>query len=414
MLACPPPYWISGSKVLSYCGTTSARPFSSPQTLLKRGCVFTGVSSTLRAMSKTSIPVAIVGLGAVAESHLAAYQDLPDIDVMAVVDPRVDRVQEVSRRLAVPGFLDCTQMLETVRPRIACVLSTVASHRALTEQLAAAGVHVLCEKPIANRVDDAVAMKEACVRSGVQFMYGSSYRYLPAVMKARELIASGAIGKVRLIEERGVVGEGADKFIPMSAAHYPTGTPGGGSFGLFDHGVHLLDVFPWLVGSPVRRVLGKGNYTGRAVQPEFAMLEHECGALGMLTYDESTVSSDLPWEGLFSHGRSWVNNEGFVGAAGQWSPGASFIRVHGTQGALRIFHYANRLFLSTPGEVREISLSAGAAPEHFGRQLRAFVQALDRSLPAPSGIDLGIDALKILLQIYESAESRRWVDTTEG
>ncbi|WP_293850978.1 Gfo/Idh/MocA family protein, partial [Steroidobacter sp.] len=313
------------------------------------------------------VSVAIVGLGAVADSHLAAYRDLPEIEIVAVVDPRADRVRQVSESIGAPGFSDCFEMLKKVRPRIACVLSTVASHRSLTEMLAAAGVHILCEKPIANRVEDAVAMKQVCERHGVQFMYGSSYRYLPAVIQARELIASGVIGKVRLIEERGVVGAGADKFAPMSAAHYPEGTPGGGGFGLFDHGVHLLDVFPWLLGSPIKRVLGRGNYTGRAMEPEFALLEHECGALGMLTYDESTVSSDLPWEGLFSHGHGWVHGQGFVGAVGAWTPGASFLRVHGTRGALRIFHYANRLFLSVPGEVREMPVPAGAAPEHFAR-----------------------------------------------
>ncbi|MBL8266033.1 MAG: Gfo/Idh/MocA family oxidoreductase, partial [Steroidobacter sp.] len=302
-----------------------------------------------------------------ADSHLAAYRDLPEIEIVAVVDPRADRVRQVSESIGAPGFSDCFEMLKKVRPRIACVLSTVASHRSLTEMLAAAGVHILCEKPIANRVEDAVAMKQVCERHGVQFMYGSSYRYLPAVIQARELIASGVIGKVRLIEERGVVGAGADKFAPMSAAHYPEGTPGGGGFGLFDHGVHLLDVFPWLLGSPIKRVLGRGNYTGRAMEPEFALLEHECGALGMLTYDESTVSSDLPWEGLFSHGHGWVHGQGFVGAVGAWTPGASFLRVHGTRGALRIFHYANRLFLSVPGEVREMPVPAGAAPEHFAR-----------------------------------------------
>lgn len=361
-------------------------------------------------LAAMSIPVAIIGLGAVADSHLAAYRELSEIEIVAVVDPRPERVRQVSERVGAPGFLDCVAMLKEVRPRIACVTSTVASHRMLTETLAAAGVHILCEKPIANRVEDATAMKEVCARHGVQFMYGSSYRYLPAVMQARELIADGIIGRVRLIEERGVVGRGAANFVPMSAAHYPEGTPGGGGFGLFDHGVHLLDIFPWLLGSPVRRVLGRGNYTGRAMEPEFALLEHECGALGMLTYDESTVSSDLPWEGLFSHGHSWVHGEGFVGAVGEWTPGASFIRVHGTLGALRIFHYANRLFLALPGGVRELTVPAGAAPEHFGRQLRAFIHALDHSQPAPSSIDLGIDALSTLLSIYRSAETQCWVD----
>jgi len=348
----------------------------------------------------------------VADAHIAAYLTLPEVKIVAVVDPRAERTRAIASKLGVPGFTDCASMLEQLHPVIGCVLSTVASHRPITEMLAAAGVHVLCEKPIANSVADALAMAHACARHPVEFMYGSSYRFLPAVSRARELIADGAIGKVRLVEERGVLGSGADNFTPMSSAHYPEGMPGGGGFGLVDHGVHLLDIFPWLINSPISRVLGRGNYTGGPMETEFAIAEHACGAIGMLTYDESSVSSDLPWEGVFSAGRNWKHGLGFAGDTGEWTPGASFLRVHGTQGALRIFHYANRLFLCLPGEVREIEVPAGAAPEHFGRQLRVFVQALKQGRPAPLGATVGVQALKALLAVYESAKSNSW--TTVG
>ncbi len=361
-------------------------------------------------MSTPSIPVAIVGLGAVADSHLAAYAALPEVKIVAVVDPRADRTRDVAARVGAQGFTDCAEMLKHVKPKIGCVLSTVSSHRSITEMLAAAGAHILCEKPISNRLEDAIAMRDVCDRHGVKFMYGSSYRCLPAVLKARELIASGAIGKVRLIEERGVTGAGADKFRPMSSAHYPEGTPGGGGFGMFDHGVHLLDIFPWMLGSPIRRVMGRGNYTGRPMDPEFAVLEHENGAVGMLTYDESTVDSDLPWEGVFSRGRNWKDGIGFAGPTGEWTPSASFIRVHGTHGALRLFHYANRLFLCVPGEVREIEVHGDAAPTHFGHQMRAFIESIEGSKPTPLAADVGIRALKILMAIYRSAETKSWVE----
>ncbi len=359
-------------------------------------------------MNAPPTSVAIIGLGAVADSHIAAYDALSEVEIAAVVDPRADRTREVAAKLGVPGFTDCAAMLEQVIPVIGCVLSTVSSHRSNTEMLAAAGVHVLCEKPIANTLEDAHAMLRACERHSVQFMYGSSYRFLPAVIKARELIAAGVIGKVRLIEERGVVGTGIENFMQMSSAHYPEGTPGGGGFGLVDHGVHLLDIFPWLLGSPIRRVLGRGNYTGGAMETEFAITEHECGAIGMLTYDESSVGSDLPWEGVFSPGLNWKHGLGFAGHTGEWTPGASFIRVHGTRGALRVFHYANRLFLCLPGEVREVELAAGAAPEHFGRQLRAFIAALEQNQPAPLGAAVGVRALTALLAVYQSAKTNSW------
>jgi UDP-N-acetyl-2-amino-2-deoxyglucuronate dehydrogenase len=359
-------------------------------------------------MSISPIPIAIVGLGGVADSHISAYRDLSEIDIVAVVDPRQDRMSEVAARLGAQGFPDSATMLRSLRPKLACVLSTVASHRSITEMLAAAEVHVLCEKPIANRIEDAIAMRDVCVRHGVEFMYGSSYRFLPAVLKARELIASGVIGAVRLVEERGVIGAGAAQFTPLSSAHYPEGTPGGGGFGLFDHGIHLLDIIPWLVGSPVRRVMGRGNYTGRPAEPEFAVLEHENGTLGMLTYDESTVPSEFPWEGMFSRGRNWKVGRGFAGDTGEWTQPASFIRIHGTHGALRLYHYGSRLFLCSPGEVKEIEVHGEAVPQHFGRQLLAFIEAIEESRSAPLPADIGIDALKILLAIYESARTSNW------
>ena len=59
--------------------------------------------------------------------------------------------------------------------------------------------------------------------------------------------------------------------------------------------------------------------------------------------------------------------------------------------------------------MREIEVPA-EAPEHFGRQLRSFVAALQAGRPSPLGADVGIDALKIIMAIYRSAETGRWID----
>lgn len=356
------------------------------------------------------VRIAIIGLGNVAEGHIAAYRALPEVEIVAVVDPRPERTAEVAARLSVPGFTDCASMLAHLTPEIGCVLSTVASHRSLTELLAAAGVHVLCEKPMTTSLEDALAMAEACRRHGVEYMYGSSYRFLPAVQLARELIADGAIGKVLLLEERVVSGAGAERFVPMSSAHYPEGTPGGGGMGLVDHGIHLLDIFPLLTGSRIRRAMGRGNRTGQPMRTEFAMVEHECGAIGSLIYEEGTVGSDMPWEAIFSMGHSWKDGLGFAGDTGEWTPGAGSIRVHGTRGALRIFHYPNKLFLCEPSGVRELAVPAGAAPDHFGAQLLSFLDALRHSRPAPVSADAGIRAVKTLLAIYRSEQTGHWVD----
>jgi len=361
-------------------------------------------------MDTSPFPIAVIGLGAVADAHLAAYSNLPGVRIAAVVDPRRERTEAIATRLGVPGFTDCEDMLKHVKPRIGCVLSTVASHRPITEMLAAAGVHILCEKPMTTSMEDARAMDEACRRHGVEYMYGSSYRFLPALQMARKLILEGAIGRVLLLEERVVNGSGHEDFVPISNAHYPAGTPGGGGMGLVDHGIHLLDIFPWLTDSQIRRVMGRGNYTGQPLRTEFAMMELENGAMGSLVYDEGSFASELPWEGVFSMGRSWKYGEGFAGQTGEWTPAAGSIRVHGTRGALRIFHYPNKLFLCDPEGTRELAVTPGAAPDHFGAQLGSFVDALRQSQPAPVGAHVGIDAVKALLAVYESDRGKCWVD----
>ena len=224
---------------------------------------------------------------------------------------------------------------------------------------AAAGAHVLCEKPMAVTLEDANAMAEICVRADVRFFYGSSYRYLPAVQEAKSLITAGAIGTVRLVIEEALGGDGADAYRALSSDHYPVGGPGGGGYGLVDHGIHMLDVFPWLCDSTIIAVFGRGDRTGNAPRPEVAMLEMRNGSTGVLIYDGSTRPATAPSAGVFSEARRWIAGRGWMGEAGEWETDSGNIRIYGTAGSLHVFHYANKLFINRTGRPQEQRLPAG-------------------------------------------------------
>lgn len=352
--------------------------------------------------------VGIVGLGGVAEPHLEAYSGLDCIEIVGLAEPRRERLGEVAARFKLPGFESCAQLLEATRPQIVCVLTPASTHREITEQCAKAGSHVLCEKPMAHTLEDALAMERACRLHAVKFRYGSSYRHLPAVMEARRLIAEGSIGTVRLIVEEVITGEGEASFRPLSPAHYPTGGPGGGGYGLVDHGIHMLDILPWLCGSSVSAVFGRGDRTGAAARPEFAILGLAGGALAVLLYDGSTWPLELPAEGLFSEAAEWIDQRGWMGPRGCWDAHPGNIRVYGSKGSLRVYHYANRLFVNQGGGVREHKLSRGATPMHFGAQMRHFCRELDDGGDPSCGAETGIRALAVLLAIYASEQSGVW------
>ncbi len=347
-------------------------------------------------------------MGGIAEPHLEAYAGLDCVRVVGVAEPRTTRRLEIAARYGVAAFESGAALLEATHPDIVCILTPASSHREVTEMCAAAGAHILCEKPMAHTLEDALAMHRSCVSHGVQFCYGSSYRHLPAVREARRIIAAGEIGKVRLMVEQVLTGRGEAEYRPLSEAHYPIGGPGGGGYGLVDHGIHMLDVMPWLCGSAVTAALGRGDRSGDCARPEFAMLTLQSGALGVLVYDGSTWPLELPAEGLFSEGRDWVDQRGWVGPRGQWDAHPGSIRVYGSTGSLRICHYVNRLFINRREGLHQLELPHEATPAHFGVQMRHFCAELDVGTVPSCGAVTGIQTLATLFAIYASERSGGW------
>ncbi len=178
-----------------------------------------------------TLRLGIVGLGAVAEAHLEAYEAIDEIDVVAAAEIKASRLREISEKHAFQPFSDYGAMLEKADLDMVCVLTPVNTHRAVTEAIAGAGLHVFCEKPIAVTLEDADTMVSVCCERGVKFFYGASYRFLPALTKAREMIRAGALGEVLLLTESVIGGGGPASHEPMGFDHYPAGGPGGSGWG---------------------------------------------------------------------------------------------------------------------------------------------------------------------------------------
>jgi len=349
-----------------------------------------------------ALRVGIIGVGAVARAHLEAYKNLSTVRIVCVADTNPSRLSLARQHLGVPTYSTASEMLEAAELDIACVLTPPATHEDVVRRCAAAGVHVLCEKPLALSVEACERMIEACRVRSVRLCYGASYRYLPALTVAREMIQAGEIGEVLLLREYAVGGSGPESRNTLSFDHYPQGGPGGSGMGLCDHGIHLIDAFSWLMDSPVVKVFGRGNISGQRQAPEYAHLEYANGALGQLLYEDGTYSADLPHEGIFSWGDSWDTGpfEKPSRTPGQWQADPGCIQVHGTRGALRVFYYANSLFVITQDCTRQVRVPDDPMPGNFRRQLAAFVAAIRSGGTTPVPGEVGLDACRTLLAIY--------------
>ena len=351
------------------------------------------------------LKVGLIGLGEVAEVHLEAYQKVKEIQVTAGAEIRKDRLSQISKKWEIEGYADYERMLESENLDIVCILTPPGYRKSITEKAAKFGCHVLSEKPMALNLDDARAMIEICRESGVRLCYGASYRYLSACQKAREMIGRGVLGDVRLLTETFVGGQGLRSWRGLGADHYPAGGPGGGGMGLMDHGIHLVDAFRWFTGSEVALVSGRGNYSGAEPAPEYLTMTFENGAIGQLVYDEATYPADLPSEGIYSWGGRWDHGGNLI-PGGSWDPHPGCIRVHGTKAAMRVFYYANKLFLIGEEE-RQVEVPNQPMPENFALQMESFARCVLRNEKlVASGVE-GYRALQIVLAAYESCETQR-------
>jgi predicted dehydrogenase len=186
------------------------------------------------------------------------------------------------------------------RPDVDAVLiaSPHNDHRPQVEAAAAAGKHILCEKPLATNVADCTAMIEACRQAGVRFEVIQTLRYRGTPRRARQLIEQGAIGAVRMISGRSVFAD----------AHGHIGKPWTGDAehgGFFlDMGVHNFDILRFWTGAEPKTIFSQ--------VVSYDLPAHErANAMTQITFNNGVIaqqwmSFQLPRPGLPQSGHRYI------------------------------------------------------------------------------------------------------------
>jgi 1,5-anhydro-D-fructose reductase (1,5-anhydro-D-mannitol-forming) len=143
----------------------------------------------------------------------------------ALADPNVDAVL-----IATPNYLHSQQV----------------------SAAAAAGKHVLCEKPLATAAAECLTLLDSCVRAGVRLAVGFHLRCNPIHAAAREAIARGELGELHFAEVQYMHATGGPAAVPSAAWRTDPEFNGGGAF--MGNGVHAIDLLRFLTGQEVTRV----------------------------------------------------------------------------------------------------------------------------------------------------------------
>lgn len=147
------------------------------------------------------VRILILGTGGMAKNHAEAFAAIPGVSVVAGIDTRAEPLAAFQKAHNIPhGFASVQEAIAWGEFDAVTNVTPDAAHYPTTLPFLAAGKHVLCEKPLATNAKDAEEMTTAAQMAGVVNMVNLSYRNVPALQKAAQMVRDGVIGTIRHFE----------------------------------------------------------------------------------------------------------------------------------------------------------------------------------------------------------------------
>lgn len=382
----------------------------------------------------TTLGIAMVGHAFMGAAHSQAWRvaprffDLPARPVMAVLcgrDP--DRTRAAAERLGwAESVTDWKSVLDRDDVHVVDICTPGDTHAEIAVAALDAGKHVLCEKPLANSVAEAVAMAEAAERAarrGVRAMVGFSYRRVPALGLARDLVAQGRLGRIHHVRAQYLQDWIVDPAAPLS---WRLDKEKAGSGALGDIGAHIVDATQFILGDTISEVMGTlvtfvperplasahSGLSGTAATGRTGPVTVDDAALFLARFTGGALGSFEATR--FANGRKNALRIEINGSAGSLAFDFEDMNVlqffDGTEdSAVAGFR---RIVVTEPGHPYVGAwwpAGHGLGYEHaFTHQAVDFVRAVAEGTdPAPSFAD-GLQVQRVLAAVEDSAASRTW------
>lgn len=319
---------------------------------------------------------AIVGCGFISEFHLRGWRRIPEVAITALVDPDRTRAEDRRARFAPTARIyDHLEALLAAEPLdFVDLLTPPALHEAHCRRAASAGLHVICQKPLCERWEDAARLVADLATHPRQFLVHENHRFRPWFRHVLALGRERALGswrQVALLQHD--PSEPAEKINTEAERGV-----------LLHYGVHLADMMIALLGDPLRV-----HARWARINPR---VRGESAALAMFEYPETTVTLDIAWK-----------------SGGAEQGHALFIGEHGEacyEGCMtRAASARFRVFQDRATVRDEPRVPLDDYVESFFQFERAFVDAVLYGAPPPSSAADNLRSLRAIFAAYESART---------
>lgn len=267
--------------------------------------------------------VGIIGAGGIAQGrHIPAFLQLDDRCVVtAVCDVNEERAKEVAQTFAIPDVYTNYQDL-FAKVDAVCICTPNKFHAEITVAALEAGVHALCEKPMALTAAECNDMISASRKANKVLAIAYHFRFMKEVRAAKSTmtdIGDPLVVRVRALRRRKVPGWGVFTSKDLQ---------GGGS--LIDYGCHLLDAALWLMGNPTHELVTGSTYNALS---KTANMVNQWGEFDHESFDvDDHVSAYIK----FDNGASLLLETSW---AANIKGDEEHISISGTDGGLSVFPY---------------------------------------------------------------------------
>lgn len=330
---------------------------------------------------------AVIGVGSMGTNHARVYNELDEVDLVAVADANGDRAGCVAGQMGpkVRPYHNFEAMLDEQKPDLISIAVPTSEHLRVARAAIERGVHVLVEKPIAVSLAEALEMTLLADRHGVVLTVGHIERFNPAIIELKRRLDAGELGRIFEIHAR--------RLGPFPPRIQDVGV-------IVDLATHDLDVINKLVDSPARRVYAE---TDRRIH-----VAHEDMVMGLVKFANGVLAIiDINWLTPTKIRELIVTGERGM-----------FVAGYLTQ---ELRYYQNYHLRDCPATGNPPGVSEGdmityriERREPLKEELRCFIRAVDTGeTPRVTARD-GMAALALAETLIESSLKQRPVYMNEG
>lgn len=353
-------------------------------------------SNGIDSMSK-QLQCAIIGCGVVSPVHAKAYHDMPECELRWACDLIPDRAQKLADDYAIPNT--CTDYRKVLDdPQVDClsVCTDHGSHAEIVSAALAAGKHVLCEKALAPCKEDLDTMEQAHAQAANTVFAGVfQNRFHPTYIRTKELIESGAFGKILTANVSHLFYRADDYYI--TDAWRGTWEHDGGAV-MINQSIHFVDIIQWLMGGICSVSAKWSNLTKKdVIETEDTMVAAVQFCNGALGTFNATSSSNRDWDPMIS--------------------------IYGTEGMIEIRHgkiirmefknadvQAKAEKLYAQKEKTSATVGKSYYSPYHGKVIIDFVQAVGKGREPFVPASQARKTVDIVLAMYKSALDESWTE----